>query len=445
VPTFSPQRLLAVLRDLPETRCYWVAVSGGLDSRVLLEAMAALRAVIDAPLWAAHVDHGLHPDSGTWAAFCAEACAGLGVPLHRLRINAHPAAGASPEAYARTLRYQALQEVVGVGDVLLTGHHRDDQAETVLLQLLRSAGPHGLAAMPRCTPWEGAWLCRPLLDFPRRALREFAVARGLQWIEDPSNDSTRFERNILRHQVIPILGRHWPAISRTLAQAADRQADAAACLDTMASEDLQGVRRGCEGALSQSALRALSLPRRRNLLRAWLRADGLPPPPAGRLRELAGPFLDAARDRQPRVSWSGVEVRRYRDAVYAMPALVALDPLHVFPWDPRKRLALPCGVLDAEAAIGAGLKQALCRRPGTVTVRWRSGGERCRPTGNPHTRPLKHLFQEAGIPPWRRDRLPLVYLGDQLAAVAGLWVCEPFAAGPGEAGWALRWEAAEGR
>ena len=152
MPAFSPERLLAVLRELPKTQCYWVAVSGGLDSRALLEAMAALRAVLDAPLSAAHVDHGLHPDSGTWAAFCAEACAGLGVPLHTLRINAHPPTGASPEAYARTLRYQALRGVVGAGDVLLTGHHRDDQAETVLLQLLRSAGPHGLAAMPRCTP-----------------------------------------------------------------------------------------------------------------------------------------------------------------------------------------------------------------------------------------------------------------------------------------------------
>ena len=241
---------MAVLRDLPETPCYWVAVSGGLDSRVLLEAMAALRAVLDAPLRAAHVDHGLHPDSATWAAFCAEACAGLGVPLHTLRINARAPPGASPEAYARTLRYQALRGVVGAGDVLLTGHHLDDQAETVLLQLLRSAGPHGLAGMPRCTPWEGAWLCRPLLDFPRQALREFARARGLRWIEDPSNDSTRFERNILRHQVIPILGRRWPGIARTLAQAADRQADAAAVLDAIASEDLQGVRRGCEGALS---------------------------------------------------------------------------------------------------------------------------------------------------------------------------------------------------
>lgn len=444
MPAFSPERLLAVLRDLPETPCYWVAVSGGLDSRVLLEAMAALRAVLDAPLRAAHVDHGLHPDSDAWAAFCEDVCAGLGVPLHTLRMDAHAPPGASPEAYARTLRYQALREIVGPGDVLLTGHHRDDQAETVLLQLLRSAGPHGLAAMPRCTPWEGAWLCRPLLCFPRQALREFAITRGLRWIEDPSNDSTSFERNILRHQVIPILGRRWPSVARTLAQAADRQADAVACLDTMAAEDLQGVRCGSEGALSQSALCALSPPRRRNLLRAWLRAEGLPPPPARRLRELAGPFLDAALDRQPRVSWSGVEVRRYRDAVYAMPALIALDPVQVFPWDPRERLVLPSGVLYAEAAVGAGLKQALCR-PGTVTVRRRGGGERCRPTGNPHTRPLKHLFQEAGIPPWRRDRIPLVYLGDQLAAVAWLWVCEPFAAGPDEPGWVLRWEAAEGR
>ncbi|MGH8568495.1 MAG: tRNA lysidine(34) synthetase TilS, partial [Gammaproteobacteria bacterium] len=331
MPAFSPERLLAVLRDLPQTRCYWVAVSGGLDSRVLLETMAVLRTVLEAPLSAAHVDHGLHPDSGTWAAFCAETCAGLGVPLHTRRINAHAPPGASPEAYARTLRYQALRGLVGAGDVLLTGHHRDDQAETLLLQLLRSAGPHGLAAMPRCTRWEGAWLCRPLLDFPRRALREFARARGLRWIEDPSNDSARFERNFVRYRVIPILERRWPAIARTLAQAADRQADAAAVLDTMAAEDLQRVRCGCEGALSQSALRALSLPRRRNLLRAWLRDGGLPPPPAGRLRELAGPFLDALPDRQPRVSWSGVEVRRYRDAVYAMPALVALDPVHVFP------------------------------------------------------------------------------------------------------------------
>ncbi len=444
VAEFSPERLLAVLRDLPETPCYWVALSGGLDSRVLLEAMAALRGVLDRPLWAAHVDHGLHPDSGTFAAFCEGVCTGLGVPLHTLRVDARAAPGASPEAHARTLRYRALRGVVGAGDVLLTGHHRDDQAETVLLQLLRSAGPHGLAAMPRSTPWEGAWLCRPLLDFPRQALSEFARARGLQWIEDPSNDSARFERNILRHQVIPILERRWPAITRTLAQVADRQADAAAVLDAMASEDLKAVRCGCEGALSASALSLLSPSRRRNLLRAWLREAGLPPPPAGRLRELAGPFLEAARDRQPRVSWSGVEVRRYRDAVYAMPAWVAPDPVHVFPWDVRERLALPGGVLRAEAAVGAGLQQALCR-PGTVAVRWRRGGERCRPAGHPHTRPLKHLLQEAGMPPWRRDRLPLVYLGDRLAAVAGLWVCEPCAAGPGEPGWVLRWEATQGR
>ncbi len=439
MPVLSPERLLAVLRDLPKTPCYWVALSGGLDSRVLLEAMAALGPALAAPVRAAHIDHGLHPDSQAWAVACAEICAGLGIPFHSVRIDARAAPGASPEAHARALRYRALRAVMASGDMLLTAHHRDDQAETVLLQLLRSAGPHGLAAMPRCTSWEGAWLARPFLNLPRARLHAFALSRGLTWIEDPSNDSARFERNVLRHRVIPCLAERWPSIGRTLAQVADRQADAAKVLDDMASSDLEGARSAAEGALSASALCELSPARCRNLLRAWLREQGHPPPPAGRLRELCGPFLEAAPDRQPAVTWAGVTLRRYRDAVYALPAIPPWPPAHVFSWDGRAGLALPLGVLHGEAAIGAGIQQALIG-PMALTVRRRGGGERCRPAGRPHTRRLKHLFQEAGIPPWRRDYQPLVYLDDRLAAVPGLWVCDPYAAGPGEPGRVLRWE-----
>jgi len=435
---FSPGALLMRLRELPDPTCYWVALSGGMDSRVLLHGLHALSPELAIPIKVIHVNHGLNQDARKWAYFCQEVCERLGIACHVLTIDARPAAGQSPEAWARQLRYQAMEGVLEQGDMLLIAHHQDDQAETLLLQLLRGAGPHGLAAMPRWVEFGPGWLGRPLLDFTRDTLKAYAIAQGLTWIEDPSNRDTRFDRNLLRQAILPLLKQRWPSLSRTLGRAAAWQADAAKLMDDIAEQDLEAARSKQRGALSVEALMRLGNVRRDNVLRLWLRDQGLPVPSARQLEQLCRGVLRAAWDAMPCLRWPGAEIHRYRNDLYAMRPLSAHNSRAVLDWDLSTPLRLVAGTLQAELAVGWGLKAALCDHK-KITVRFRRGGERCRLLGRPHAHSLKHLFQEAGIPPWQRDRLPLIYLDEELAAVAGLWVCHPFGAAALEAGWRIIW------
>jgi tRNA(Ile)-lysidine synthase len=373
------------------------------------------------------------------------------VPFRVLKIDARPVPGESPEAAARRARYAALAAELGPDAALLTAHHRDDQAETLLLQLLRGAGPRGLAAMPAVSRLGQGWLLRPLLDIDRAELRAYAREHGLRWIEDASNEDTGFDRNYLRHRVLPLLRDRWPAANRTLARSARLCAETAAWLDVEAETDLARAATDRPDGLSIPVLRQLSEPRRRNLLRYWLRQLGLPAPDARRLRHILHDALTAARDRQPCIRWPGAEVRRYRDRLYAMPPLAPHEARNAFVWRPDAAgwplLELPgVGCLKMQKAAGAGLRfEALAG--GLLIVGFRRGGERFRPAGRTHSQELKKLLQEAGMPPWERERLPLVYLpptptlphegggSGQLLAVVGLGVAAAVAAAPGEPGW----------
>jgi tRNA(Ile)-lysidine synthase len=420
-----------VLRRYPDPRRYWVAYSGGLDSHVLLHAMARLRDEHGVMLQAAHVDHALHPDSARWAEHCQTVCADLNIPCQTVRVHAKADAGVSPEAAARRARYQALADLMEPGDDLLTAHHQDDQAETLLLQLLRGAGPYGLAAMPPCARFAAGLHLRPLLEFSRAALRRYAEEHKLRWIEDPGNIKRDFARNYLRHDVMPLIHARWPAAAVTLARGARLQAEAAELMDALAELDLRQAQGVQKNTLSISALNTLSDTRRRNVLRQWIKGLGLPQPDSRHVQRLLQDVLSARADATPCVRWRGAEVRRYRDELYAMPPLAPHDASLIVPWDMKQPLTLPAdlGVLSCVPSAGAGIKETA-----GVTVRFRRGGERCTPSGRHETHVLKKLLQEAGVPPWRRERIPLIYIGGQLAAVSDLWVCEPFQAGPGEAG-----------
>ncbi len=416
-----------------------MAYSGGPDSHALLHAMVRLRSELHAPLAAVHVHHGLHPGAGEWVRHCERVCRDLGIALQVVEVDARPAAGESPEAAARRARYAALGEMLGGGDILLTAHHCDDQAETVLLQLLRGAGPPGLAGMPALSPLGRGWLARPLLGVSRAALRAYGRDEGLEPVWDPSNADERYTRNFLRRRILEILRGRWPGVTRTLARVAAQQAEAARLLDELAAIDLRAARAPQPGALLCSTLRALPEARRRNALRAWVRERGLAAPSAAQLHRLMEDVLGARDDAQPVTRWPGAEVRRYRDCLYASPPLGAHDPAVVLAWDLSTPLELPGGgSLEAEDADGRGVAVAAAAG-GAVQVRFRRGGEQCRPAGRGHTRALKKLLQESAVPPWDRERMPLVYVGDRLAAVGDLYVCEPFQAGPGEPGKTLRW------
>lgn len=401
-------------------RRYWIGYSGGLDSHVLLHLCAELRAETGPVFAALHVNHRLHPDADLWQAHCRRICDRLVMPFEAAVVDARPAAGESPEEAARRARYRAFTEVLQANEALLLAQHQDDQAETVLLQLLRGAGPAGLAGMPASAPLGAGRLLRPFLDVPHRTLQDHARAQGLNWIDDPSNADLRYDRNFLRHRVMPLLRQRWPACARTLARSARHCGETVALLEAEMNAALETLV-AADGSLDFAALTTRPEPQQRGLLRAWLKRQGARPPGSVYLDRILSECWQAASDRIPRIRWRGGEVRRWRGRLYFLTASPPPDTDWQSPWDGCDALLLPDGSRLEAVPAPRGIPLALWQeRP--ITVRYRRGGEILRQHG--HRRPLKKLLQEQGVPPWLRQRLPLVYLGEELVAVADLWCAE---------------------
>lgn len=419
---------------------YLIAYSGGLDSTVLLHWLT--QAELTAPLSAVHVHHGLQADADAWAQHCEKVCAGWGVPIELLHVKPCTDAGQSPEAAAREARYAALRSVMCSGDVFLTAHHQDDQAETFLLQALRGAGPRGLASMPVSREFAPGMHVRPLLNVSRTELESYARCHALSWIEDPSNRETRFSRNFLRHELMPRIRQHWPQAAALLRRSASLSAEAAVILDSVAVEDLTRCAGSEAAALRIPALLALKTERRRNLLRVWIAQLGLPLPEFQCLERIDRELLQAMPDATPLLAWPGAELRRYREQLFAGVPLPEAPDDWKATWVPDEVLMLPagCGSLLAEAAGGVALRKPVATEK--VSVRFAGDGERISLPGRRHQHALKDLCQQAGIPPWVRRRLPLVLFDDRIAAVADQWVCAGFLAAdtPFVSGYRLRWQ-----
>lgn len=426
------------------TRTYWIAYSGGLDSHVLLHAMARLREQIpEISLRAIHVHHGLSVKADSWVAHCHNVCAGLGVTLECEHIHEAPEAGESIEAWARTKRYAIFARVLTAGAAVLTAHTQDDQAETVLLQLLRGAGPAGIAAMSARQAFAAGSVLRPLLTFTRRQLQEYAVQHSLVWIEDESNADIRFDRNFLRHRVMPLLRERWPAAASSLARSARHCAEAADGLAELAQQDLRSnfsPNDELEDVLQIATLQALSPARQRNALRYWLSRLGCRLPNTQHIQRIQQDLINGRCDSQPQVSWDKWTIRRYRQALIVTAINQEKKTVDEIPWNLAAPLELPdnLGCLSATRQVNGGL--ALTVNPERLTIRFRRGGERCRPVGKPYTCSLKKLFQEWQVPPWQRSTTPLLYHDDELAAVIGYCVCLPFAAGFAEMSWQIQWQ-----
>ncbi len=431
---FSPAQLLARLALLPPAHRYWVAYSGGCDSTVLLHALAALQDQLPVEVRALHVNHHLHPAAPQWAEHCHRVCEALDIPLYEINVDARGSKGESPEAAAREARYRIFTEMLQEGDGLLLAHHRDDQAETLLLQLLRGSGPRGLAAMPSQRPLGAGWLGRPLLGFTREALCQYAGAEGLAWIDDPSNFDTEYDRNFLRQEIMPLLQQRWPSAASTLARAAGHQAESVELLHQLAEADGQHCAGSRAETLRIEPLTQLTPERQRNLLRYWIDSvNHLPLPDQQRLHRILDEVIPAAEDAQPCIAWPGGQVRRYAGLLYLLAAdpQPLVGPLH---WDLTGTLELDDGrQLHAVTTRGKGLQMELQGNSG-ISVRFRQGGEVCRPAGRGHQHELKKLFQEWGVPPWERPRVPLLYVGEDIAAVVGYCICEPYHVADQQAG-----------
>jgi tRNA(Ile)-lysidine synthase len=421
---FSPARLLQILQGFPVPETYCVALSGGLDSVTLLHALHEIASDLDAPLEAVHVNHGLHGDALEWENFCEALCVSLDIPLISLQLELRPLRGLSLEALAREARYSIIAEQLAEGEMLLTAHHGDDQAETLLLQLLRGAGVPGLASMPLLREWKSGWLARPLLNFSRDELEAWAGEHGLRWREDPSNLETDIRRNYLRHEVIPLLREQWPGLVTTLGRSARHCAEAGRILREAAEEDLMLILDLARPwQLPLQGLAVLSPERQKNLLRYWIGSRDLPLPAEKVLARVQCELMPAREDAVPQVDWEGGQLRRYRGQLYLMPPLpTAPDTDQVLEWDGRDRLQLP-----------RGLGSLVPREPASwlqegVLVRFRQEGMKCQPAGRDGERSFKRLCQDLHIPPWLRSRVPLLVRDGRLLAVADYCCCAPLSA-----------------
>jgi tRNA(Ile)-lysidine synthase len=413
-----------------------VAFSGGLDSTVLLTTLCRLG--LASPIRAAHIDHGLQPQSAEWREHCARVAAALGVELVGVRVGVDRASGEGLEAAAREARYGALRDLLQQGEWLLTAHHADDQLETVLLRMLRGTGVRGLRGIIAFGPFGAGWLGRPLLTFTRAELRAEAESRGLVWIEDPSNAEPRHDRNYLRLHVLPALLARWPAAAQHARRMAEQASDAEALLEAVAAEDARAL--AAPWHLPRSTLAGLAPARQRNLLRHLLRVGGLDAPSARKIEELRRGLLESHAESRARVRWPSGEGRVYREALHLLAPLPPASPRgYATRLAPGESWVGPEGRLTfVPADAGAGLPQSWLDEG--LTLKFRGGGERFRPHGRNHHHSLKHLFQESGVVPWMRDRVPLLFRGAELAAVGDLWISADADAAPAsEPRWRVQW------
>ena len=407
--------------DAPPALC--VAFSGGPDSTALLHALAQLPVARGRGLRALHVDHGLHADSADWAKRCADLCESLAIPWTTLRVQVDHARGEGLEAAARRARYAAFSENLDEGEWLVLGHHRDDQVETVLLKLLRGAGPEGLGGMRGLRPFARGFLWRPLLETPRGSLHKYLSEHGIPCIHDPANDDPRFARNALRRDILPRISKHWPHADASILHAAQLCRTAADYIGDAAQAALKILRRGTD-TLDVTGWLALPEALRAPMFDGWLHARGLSAPPDEPRAELERQAACAVDDSAILIAWPGAEVRVWDGRLHATPPLAAPPEDWQAEWNGAP-LALPrdCGTLTLVAGTNPA-RAADVRLDRTLTVRLRRGGERIKPAGDPHTRELRDLFQQARMPPWLRMRCPLVFENHELIAVAGLWISE---------------------
>lgn len=401
-----------------------VAYSGGVDSHVLLHALVQLKAQHGFVLHAIHINHGLHPSAADWQRHCATVCQQWGVLFHTDTVAVIKVAGESVEALARAARYDAIVRLMPAGSCVVTAHHQNDQMETILLQLFRGAGPQGLAGIAPIKPLGSGICVRPLLEVPRRVIAAYATSRRLVWLDDPSNIDTRYDRNFLRHQVIPLLQNRWPGLVGTVTRSgqhcaalqawADDYCDS--CLTTLAIESNQ---------LDAEQLATYSLRTQALIIRRWLQRQGQSLPPQKKLNTLLYQLKTSRSNTQPSICWDELVIRRYRSRLYLTRHPLPTVPTVPVPWsDISQPLDLPdgLGTLTCHRAAPPGHRIALnaaILTAGTVTVRFRQGGERIQLAGQAIHHTLKSLMQTWGIPPWRRSRIPLIYVDDQLCGVAG--------------------------
>lgn len=419
-----------------------LGLSGGLDSIVLLHLLADTNKVLPFKLSAHHVHHGLSPNAGVWASFCAEFCKNLNIPLIVSKVKVSKNRGLGVESAARDARYQALLN--DDADLVCVAHHQDDQAETLLLQLARGAGVKGLASMGAINNK----LLRPMLDVPRSTLEAYANAHKLTWIEDESNFDTKFDRNFMRHEILPVLSKQYPAIRRTISRVAYHMAEADILLDELAAMDITicQLDQTDNKQINLKLLAHLSIARINNALRWWLKQHDCDMPTASQLTQIRKQLFEAKLDANIKIKLSAsLILRRFQGSAFIVDnkntTSLSISPnLFSLIWKGEKVVTLPDqSRLMFSKEIGTGIAMRHIEKL-HLFIRYRQGGERLKSEENRPRRSLKNLFQSSNIPPWQRERLPLLFLNDELVAIPDVAIAEKYVANADELGFCAHWQ-----
>ncbi|MDX1636122.1 MAG: tRNA lysidine(34) synthetase TilS [Marinobacter sp.] len=430
-----PAELVQALSGLPDSPRLWVAYSGGLDSTLLLNALChSLPDSQRGRLRAVHVNHQLQANASACEAACRSQCEALAVPLTVAAVEVAPGPGdGGLEAEARRARYRVFEDLLGEGDLLLMAHHQNDQTETLLFRFLRGTGVAGLAGMPAQRRLGRGTLMRPLLGFDRAQIRAWAEAAGLTWVDDPSNQDRRFDRNFLRHEIIPRARQRWPGLEARLGHTAARCREQVALADSLARIQARDCVDGA-GHIRLDALAALPPVEQKNLVRWWIASQGHEPPAPAQLDTGLPELLAAAPDRAPELRTEAYCLRRYRQTLHLVPVADAVELLGGQPLTAAEPLPWQGGRLALEPAGPQRVD------PPRLTVTRRMGGERFRERPGGPTRSLKKWLQEQEVPPWQRASLPLVWEAGELVAIGHLWRSSHFAGEAPASGWRILWE-----
>lgn len=407
----------------PNVAKIFIGYSGGLDSQVLLHLCASVP-TISHKTTAVYIHHGLQKVADDWEIFCTRQANQLGVKFQCIRVDATPQTGESPESAARNARYAAFKSLINMDDVLLLAQHREDQMETLLLQLFRGAGLQGLASMPVQAQFGKGEILRPFLDIAKEDIKFYAQHHALDWVEDPSNQESNYDRNFLRNQIIPLLKQRWPALDKTVSRAAVHCANASNFIDDWVKQNLPALLSPNDSSLNMSKLALYDAEQRHWLLRGWLRMFGLRPPSEAVLKAVVDQVINAKVDAIPKVHVQGHWVTKFRTHLYCLNQLAMVCDFDPLVWQSgNNTLTIGNGYMLTCSPASVGISQEIWDN-GTVVVKPRCGGERLKLPNRAGHHPLKKLYQEFAVPPWERELRPLVYINDRLAAVAGLWVDE---------------------
>ena len=429
------QQLLSIVSKLPAITAaprFVVALSGGVDSIVLLKLLVHFQQQYpDYQVIAHNVNHGLSEHAEQWNEFCRTFCDELNIELLSSKVSIQKNSRSSLEALAREARYQCFLKKMAYNDIILTGHHQDDQLETLLLALKRGSGSTGLQGIRSHQTFHSGYLVRPLLNFSRQQIIDYAQTEELIWVEDESNQDIHFDRNFIRHQIAPLLSERWPAIAKSVSRTAQLCQEQQSLVDEVATEDLRQcleMRLGDE-TLSINSLINLSIPRRNNLLRHWLRSNGLDYPTSKQLSVLWEEVALAEQDKQPCLKLAQHTIHRYLDNLYIVPIQNITLPKEPIVWKGESLLRVSEGLSlnERTLVIDFSLVDTAILKQHTITCCFRkhlNSKLTCQPKGRSKSRSIKKLLHEFQVPPWQREQVVFIFIDGYLVEALGVWQCQ---------------------